>query len=77
MHRPIGHLSGTQGNKYPSANLALFPVVDLIELGWGDACWRAVKLFACGCALHEPALKRCQLIFVLHMIPCPWDGALV
>ena len=77
MHRPIGHLSGTQGNKDFSANLALFPVVDLIELRCGSACWSAMKHLACGCALYEPALKRCQRIFVLHMIPCPWDGALV
>ena len=33
MHRPIGHLSCAQGNENFSANLALFPVVDLIELG--------------------------------------------
>ena len=67
MHRPIGPLSGTQGNEDFGANLALFPVVDLIELGCGDACWSAIKLVACGCALHEPALKRCQFIFVLHV----------
>jgi hypothetical protein len=77
MHRPLGHLSGTQGNKDCSANLAITPVIDFIELGCGDACWSAVKLLAGGCALHEPDLKRCQLIIVLHVIPCPWDGALV
>src|SRR5215203_1340532 len=41
------------------------PVVDLIELGCGSSCWSAIKLLARGCAFHEPALKRCQLIFVL------------
>jgi hypothetical protein len=70
MHRPIGHLSGTQGNKHFSANLALFPIVDLIDLGCGGACWSAIELVACGCALHEPALKRCQLTYVLHVPPC-------
>jgi len=69
MNRPIEPLSGTQGNKDPSANLALIPVVDLIELVCGVACWSAVKLLACGCALHEPALKRCQLTCVLHVTP--------
>ena len=77
MHRPIGHLSGTQGNKDFSANLAIIPVVDRIELGFGGARWSAIKLLACGSALHEPALKRSQLIYVLHVLPSPWDGALV
>jgi len=77
MHRPIGHLSGTQGNKYPSANLAIIPVVDRIELGCGGARWSTIKLLSCGGTLHEPALKRCQLIFVLHVLPSPWDGTLV
>jgi hypothetical protein len=71
MHIPIGHLSGTQGNEDFSANLSLFPVVDLIELGRGGACWGAIKFIACGCALHESAFKWCQIIFVLHMAPCP------
>src|SRR5215210_1823643 len=71
MDRPIGYLSGTQGNENFSANLALFPIVDLIELGRGGACWSTIKLVACGCALHKPGLKRCQLTFVLHVTPCP------
>jgi len=70
MHRPIGHLSCTHGNEDFSANLALFPVVDLNDLGYGGACWSAIELVACGCALHEPALKRCQLTYVLHVTPC-------
>jgi len=77
MNRPIGHLSGTQCNKDFSANLANIPVVDLIEHACGDACWSAVKLLTCGCALYELALKRCQLTFLVHVIPRPWDGVLV
>jgi hypothetical protein len=56
MHRPIGLLSGTQGNEDFGADLALFPVVNLIELGCGSACWSTIKLLACGCTFHEPAL---------------------
>ena len=44
MHRPIGHLSSTQGNENVSPNLALFSIVDLIDLGCGGACWSAIEL---------------------------------
>ena len=52
MHRPIWHLSGTQGDKDFGANLALFPVVDLIELGCGGARRSTIELLACCCTLH-------------------------
>jgi len=71
INRPIGHLSCTQRNKDFGANLAIIPVVDLIELGFGGACWSAIKFLACSCERHEPELKRCQLIFRLHVIPFP------
>jgi hypothetical protein len=44
MHRPIGHISSTQGNEDFSTNLALFPIVDLIDLGCGGACWSVIEL---------------------------------
>jgi hypothetical protein len=69
MHRPIRHLSCTQGNENFSANLALFPVVDLIELGCGGACWSTIELVTCGCALYKPGLKRRKLTFVFHVTP--------
>ncbi len=71
MHRPIRLFFGTQGNKNFGANLAFFPVVYLIELGYGGASGRAIKLVAHGCALHEPALERCQIISDPHVAPCP------
>jgi hypothetical protein len=76
MHRPIGLLSGTQCNQDFSADLALFPIVDLIELGCGGPCWSTIKLLAGGRALHKLALKWCQLIVLRHVNPCPWDCSL-